>query len=71
MENRLLIFAAQDTTSTSLSRLLHVLAFNPPVQERLRSEILDAQSKYIREMTYDEVMALPYLDAVIRETLRL
>ncbi|RDX41898.1 cytochrome P450 [Lentinus brumalis] len=63
------ILAGMDTTSNATSRLLHLLAMNPDVQEKLRSEILDAQAG--QEVSYDQVMDLPYLDAVTRETLRL
>ena len=57
-----------DTTSNATSRLLHLLALNPSVQEKLREEILDAQAG--EEVSYDTIMELPYLDAVCRETLR-
>ncbi len=63
------ILAGMDTTSNATSRLLHLLAMNPYVQEKLRNEILDAQAG--QEVSYDQVMDLPYLDAVTRETLRL
>ncbi len=58
-----------DTTLNAISRLRRLLAMNPDVQEKLRNEILDAQAG--QEVSYDQVMDLPYLDAVTRETLRL
>ena len=63
-------FAAMDTTSNMLSRILHILAQRPDVQENLRAEILEA-SHDGRDLPYDELVALPHLDAVCRETLRL
>ncbi|KAI0327588.1 cytochrome P450 [Cubamyces sp. BRFM 1775] len=63
-------FAAMDTTSNMLSRILHILAQRPDVQERLRAEVLEA-SHDGRDIPYDELVALPHLDAVCRETLRL
>ncbi|KAI0697071.1 cytochrome P450 [Cerioporus squamosus] len=63
------ILAGMDTTSNATSRLLHLLAINPDVQQKLRDEILEAQAG--QEVSYDQVMDLPYLDAVTRETLRL
>ena len=66
---RTFILAGMDTTSNATSRLLHLLALNPSVQQKLRAEILDAQAG--NEVSYDLVMELPYLDAVTRETLRL
>lgn len=66
-----LIFAAQDTTSTALSRILHVLAENPNAQTRLREEVTEARILAKSDVAYDELHALPFLDAVVRETLRL
>ncbi|KAF5360568.1 hypothetical protein D9756_005062 [Leucocoprinus leucothites] len=51
-----------------LSRILYLLATHQDVQDRLRKEIQEAQ-KY-GELTYDQLVFLPYLDAVCRETLR-
>ncbi|KAF9064449.1 cytochrome P450 [Rhodocollybia butyracea] len=66
------IFAAMDTTSNGLSRILHLLAMHPDVQDKMRREILEARNRHQRErFSYDELVALPYLDAVCRETLRL
>ena len=44
---------------------------NPDVQTKLRAEIREAQEQYGKEIPYDELFALPYLDAICRETLRL
>ncbi|KAJ7158153.1 cytochrome P450 [Mycena filopes] len=64
----MIIFAATDTTSSSMNRLFHVLALYPDVQERLREEILTAGREHLE---YDAIDALPYLDGVVREVLRL
>ena len=63
-------FAAMDTTSNMLSLILHILAQRQDVQTRLRNEILEA-SLGGKELSYDELSALPLLDAVCRETLRM
>ena len=65
--------AAMDTTSNALTRILHQLAMHPDVQEKLREELIQARDDgagTLRDLDYDEVMELPYLDAVCRETLR-
>lgn len=67
---RTLIFAAMDTTSGALARILHQLAQHPEVQEKLRQEIMDARRSK-GDLPHDELVSLPYLDAVCRETLRL
>ncbi|KAF5342980.1 hypothetical protein D9758_013688 [Tetrapyrgos nigripes] len=66
----LLMFAAMDTTSSALARTIHLLAMHPEVQDKLREELLEAQQDYV-DIPYDQLVSLPYLDAVCRETLRL
>ncbi|KAH9886464.1 cytochrome P450 [Cubamyces lactineus] len=64
-----IIFAAMDTTSNAMARTLHLLAQHPKVQNNLRSELVEARRS--GHLDYDALHALPYLDAVCRETLRL
>jgi len=76
-----MIFGGAGTTSLALNRLLYTLAAEPDVQRRLRSEVRRAKCLYAKisevdewqgvYLPYDELMALPYLDAVVRESLRL
>ncbi|KAE9394005.1 cytochrome P450 [Gymnopus androsaceus JB14] len=67
-----LTFAAMDTTSSAMARLLHLLSKHPKVQKKLRQEIIEAKrQKDGQDFSHDELVALPYLDAVCRETLRL
>ena len=75
-----LIFAAFETSTSALSRILHTLAERPEVQEHLRKEIVEAKDKAASYaeldakdvgLSYDALMSLPYLDAVCRETLRM
>lgn len=64
-----------DTTSNALSRTLQVLAEHPEEQEKLRAEIQEARdsssSDIGQDISYDDLVKLPYLDAICRETLRL
>ncbi|KAJ3480631.1 hypothetical protein NLI96_g8210 [Meripilus lineatus] len=64
-----LIFAATETTSGALAQVLQLLAQHADVQEKLRAEILHVGGD--QDIPYDELMSLPYLDAICRETLRL
>ncbi len=68
-----LIFGAQDTTSSALSRVLYMLSIHPNWQDDLRKEILNAlgDSSGDGRLSYEDIMALPLLDAVLKETLRL
>lgn len=76
---RTIVFAAQDTSSSASSRVLHLLAQHPETQARLRAEIRGLQGFGRTEdgthneepPDYDALMRLPYLDGVVRETLRL
>ncbi|KAG6817154.1 hypothetical protein H0H87_012115 [Tephrocybe sp. NHM501043] len=61
----------EDVVSNALSRTLHLLAMNPEVQDRLREEVVRARKANVGDISYDDLIALPFLDAVCRETLRL
>ncbi|KAI0323815.1 cytochrome P450 [Cubamyces sp. BRFM 1775] len=78
------MLGGQETTTSALARLLHVLAQEQEAQERLRSEIREAKLAHATmegksdtsdwqrvSLPYDVLIGLPYLDAVVRETLRL
>jgi hypothetical protein len=64
-----MMFAANDTTATALSRLFELLASHPDIQTELRDELNHANAD--SDLGYDQLMALPLLDAVCKETLRL
>lgn len=67
---RTLVFTATDTTSGAIARVLHLLAQHPEVQEKLRAEVTEAFHHQDEAIDFNKVSALPYLEAVIRETLR-
>ncbi|TCD70031.1 cytochrome P450-dit2 [Steccherinum ochraceum] len=64
-----IIFAASDTTSNALARILHTLVVHPEAQQKLRTEFEQFRNSG-DELTYDRLIELPYLDAIVRETLR-
>ena len=64
-----MVFAAVDTAAGALARILQTLAQHPDAQRRLRQEITESRAS--GDLDYNDLTALPYLDAVIRETLRL
>ena len=71
IELRTMILAGMDTTANSLARVLQLLSEHPEVQETLRKEIMDATDDAgSSTVDYDTLMALPYMDAVCRETFR-
>ena len=56
-----------ETTSTATTWALFALTQSPQVQDKLRKELLAVGTD---NPTMDELNALPYLDAVVRESLR-
>ncbi len=80
-----LLFAGQDTSAATLSWALHLLSLNPNVQKRLAKEIKDhlddceisglspnsSSSSGKNVFTKKMVMKMTYLDAVVKEVMRL
>lgn len=62
------LLAGHETTSTGTTWCLYALTQAPHIQQKLRLELLSVPTD---TPTMDELMALPYLDMVVRETLRL
>ncbi|KAM0715721.1 hypothetical protein Q7P37_009221 [Cladosporium fusiforme] len=72
VESSLLIAAGADTTSLTLAAALFYLVHNPRVMETLMEEVQSAiSSGDIDQMTPSVLISLPYMRAVIDETLRL
>ena len=67
----LILMAGFETTSSLLTFVSYVLAVHPEVQEKLRQEIQEAKDNNEGVLEYDTLMSLPYLEAVINETLRM
>lgn len=63
------LFAGVDTTSSTMSRALQELAMHPDLQRKLRDEVTEAAAH--GDIDYETLSALPILDAVVRETLRM
>ncbi|KAJ5619161.1 hypothetical protein N7510_003145 [Penicillium lagena] len=67
------VSAGSDTTAISLSAIAWNLLHNPETLRKLRQEIDDftAQGKCSAEVTFKESQDMPYLQAVIKEALRM
>ncbi|KAJ7861631.1 cytochrome P450, partial [Mycena leptocephala] len=59
--------AGHETTSTATAWALFALSENIPAQNKLREELLTISSD---NPTMDELNSLPYLESVVRETMR-
>jgi cytochrome P450 len=71
---RMFLFTGQDTTASSLSFCLWYIAKHEKVQERLYNEInslMTQRSGSSSRLSDAELRKLPYLDAVLKEALRL
>lgn len=64
------LIAGSDTTSNSSCALLYHVARTPGVLPKLQAELDAAIPEGVDAPTYDMVRNLPYLEAVINETLR-
>lgn len=62
------LVAGHETTSTETMWALYTLAQYPAIQQKLREELLTVPTD---TPDMDDLNALPYLDAVTRETLRI
>jgi cytochrome P450 family 4 subfamily V len=60
--------AGHETTAVSLAWLISILVKYPEIQKKARNEVLE---KVTDSFTYDSLRDLPYLDGLIRETLRI
>ncbi|TFK50720.1 cytochrome P450 [Heliocybe sulcata] len=70
-EMRITLLAGHETTSNSLTWTLWELAKHPEVQTRLRNEIREAELKARGELSLSDIEHMPYLQAVLKEGLRL
>ena len=66
-----LLLSSIDTTSTTLTYLLHCLAVHPECQERARQEVLAALPSAADRPTADTISQLSYMKACLKEALRL
>lgn len=73
-ERSVQILAGYETSSTSLSWILMTLSKNIASQDKLRSEVREAKASATADgqasLSVEQLNSLPYLDAVIREVLR-
>lgn len=66
------IAAGSDTTGLTLSAVVYYLAHNPRSVQKLRTEIdiRSSEGRISDPVTFTEAQQMPYLQAIIKETLR-
>ena len=65
------MFAGHDTTTAAGSFTLNFIAENPRVLKNCRKELQEVFGESGRQPTYSDLSKLTYLNACIRESLRL
>ncbi|KAG1738016.1 cytochrome P450 [Suillus lakei] len=65
-----ILLAGRDTTASTLTSAIYLLAMHPEFLTRLREEII-SKVGLTRRPTYDDIKEMKYLRAVLNETLRL
>ncbi|KAK3921993.1 Cytochrome P450 6a2 [Frankliniella fusca] len=63
--------AGFETTSSTATWALYLLAQHQDIQDRVVEEMREALEKTGGELRYDTLMSLPYTDMVLKETMRL
>ncbi|XP_047988575.1 cytochrome P450 6B5-like [Leguminivora glycinivorella] len=63
--------AGYETSATAMAFLLHELAVNPDIQDRVVAEIDQVLKKHNGEVTYECIKDMTYLEQVFNETLRM
>nr|XP_029732528.1 cytochrome P450 4C1-like [Aedes albopictus] len=66
-----IIFAGNDTTATTMSNLLLMLAMHPDVQERVYQEVMEACPDIDQSVSMEDTAKLTYTELVCKETMRL
>ncbi|VDB94145.1 unnamed protein product [Peniophora sp. CBMAI 1063] len=71
-EAQTLMLAGSDTTANTLAAVIYYLAGHPECMRKLQRELDDALATEAEPVPlYDSIKALPYLEAVVSETMRL
>ena len=65
------VIAGADSTANAICTMMDILSRNQIIQDKLRAELTEAQERFDNDIPHDELVALPYMDAFCRETLRL
>ncbi|KAL0840759.1 hypothetical protein ABMA28_015942 [Loxostege sticticalis] len=70
-ESMVMVLAASETSAVAVSFAVMMLARYPEVQEKVYQEIQEVLGKTFRPPTMEELPRLKYLEATIKETMRL
>ncbi|KAG2142981.1 cytochrome P450 [Suillus clintonianus] len=65
-----ILIAGRDTTASTLTSAIYLLAMHPEILTRLREEII-SKVGLTRMPTYDDIKGIKFIQAVLNETMRL
>lgn len=65
------IIAGNETSALTISYVLLLLAMHPDIQERVYDELRSIYESQTEDTAYEHVQKMPYLDAVLKEGMRL
>jgi cytochrome P450 len=66
-----LLLAGEDTTANTIAWIMHLMAEHPEVQARLQAEVDAVPGEASTSLDYETTEALPYVEAVAHEAMRL
>uniref|UniRef100_U5EIY8 Putative cytochrome n=1 Tax=Corethrella appendiculata TaxID=1370023 RepID=U5EIY8_9DIPT len=64
-------FAGTDTTSTTISNLIVLLAMHPEIQEKMVDELRQLYTSKDQPVEYEDLVHLEYMEMVIKESMRI
>jgi cytochrome P450 family 4 subfamily V len=65
------MFEGHDTTATGMNWALHLLGCYPDIQEKVHQELDAVFGDDPRDVSFDDLKSLPYLECCLKESLRL
>jgi len=65
------MFEGHDTTASGINWILHLLGNHPEIQAKCHDELDAVFGDDSRDVTFDDLKNLPYLECVLKEALRL
>lgn len=63
--------AGHETSANMLSWCPYIMVIRPDLQDRLRNEVRELIEKSTGEPKFSEIDALPFLESLIKESLRI
>lgn len=66
----IVLAAGYETTAFTLQMVIYIISKLPEIQEKMRDEVMEVIGDK-KEIEYDDIVKLKYINQVIQETLRM